>query len=436
MILALGHRVDLVLVLAVTLVLLSLVYGLVLLVLSRRPLRHELRPTCPAERTVVFVLPCLNEEQVLRPGLEARLALDHPRMQVVVVDDGSDDGTAAIAETFPDPRVHLVRRHLPQARLGKGEALNAALAPLVEGSLALPDPDDVVVAVVDADGRLDPDTLQVVLPFFDDPAVGGVQVGVRISNRRSGFLARMQDVEFVLYTEVFQRGRRHLGSVGLGGNGQFVRLSSLLGLGPAPWTRCLTEDLDLGVRLLLGGWRLEFTPAVNVHQQGLTDVRRWLRQRTRWFQGHLQSWHLVPTVLARLPGWTRADVYYHLTASFLLLVASVLSAAFALWLAGIAVSVLAGTVEASWWWLSAYLVAVGPAVVFGAVYHAREREAGLSVAAAVLLMHGYVAYAVLWYVAAWRAVGRVVRGRTAWAKTDRVDEPSTPGGRPPEVTVP
>ncbi len=46
-------------------------------------------------------------------------------------------------------------------------------------------------------------------------------------------LARMQDMEFVIYTEVFQRGRRHLGSVGLGGNGQFMRLSAMLSLGPA-----------------------------------------------------------------------------------------------------------------------------------------------------------------------------------------------------------
>ena len=41
-------------------------------------------------------------------------------------------------------------------------------------------------------------------------------------------------MEFVIYTEVFQRGRRHLGSVGLGGNGQFMRLSAMLSLGAGP----------------------------------------------------------------------------------------------------------------------------------------------------------------------------------------------------------
>jgi len=73
------------------------------------------------------------------------------------------------------------------------------------------------MVVVDADGRLDPTALDQVLPVFDDRRIGGVQIGVRINNRRASLLARMQDIEFVLYTNIFLRGRRHLGSVGLGG---------------------------------------------------------------------------------------------------------------------------------------------------------------------------------------------------------------------------
>ena len=111
----------------------------------------------------------------------------------------------------------------------------------------------------------------------------------------------MQDMEFVIYTEVFQRGRRHLGSVGLGGNGQFVRLSALRSLGPAPWTRSLTEDLDLGVRLLAAGWRNEYCRTAAVHQQGVVEVKRLIRQRARWFQGNLQSWRLIPLVLRSSP---------------------------------------------------------------------------------------------------------------------------------------
>src|SRR5699024_11249823 len=90
-------------------------------------------------------------------------------------------------------------------------------------------------------------------------------------NRRSNQLARMQDIEVVFYTDVFQRVRRHLGSVVLGVNGQFVRYTALDSLGTKPWTQSLAEDLDLGIRLLLAGWDTEFCSTTAVHQQGLVD---------------------------------------------------------------------------------------------------------------------------------------------------------------------
>jgi len=217
----------------------------------------------------VFLMPCLNEELVIARSLQRLLSMPADNFAVMVIDDGSDDGTAAAVTGVADERVWLLSRKLPNARQGKGEALNDAIAQLVSSDrLAGRDPDSVIIAVVDADGHLDPHALADVTEFFADPRVGAVQIGVRINNRDRSMLARMQDMEFVIYTEVFQRGRRHLGSVGLGGNGQFVRLSALRSLGPAPWTRSLTEDLDLGVRLAAAGWRNEYCRTAAVHQQG------------------------------------------------------------------------------------------------------------------------------------------------------------------------
>jgi len=116
----------------------------------------------------------------------------------------------------------------------------------------------------------------------------------------------MQDMEFAIHTEVFPRGRRHLGSVGLGGNGKYIGLSALLSLGPAPWTQSLTEDLDVGVRLLTAGWRDEYCPTTAVHQQDIVKLRRLIRQRSRWFQGHLQSWRLIPRMLRNARAMRRA----------------------------------------------------------------------------------------------------------------------------------
>src|SRR5699024_12734900 len=119
----------------------------------------------------------------------------------------------------------------------KGEALNAAFNWLRQGALGEHfDPDTAIVCVVDADGRLEADVLDIVLPRFNNPDIGGVQIGVRINNRRAKLLARLQDIEFVLYTELLQRGRRHLGAVGLGGSGQCVRYSALDRRGSKPGT--------------------------------------------------------------------------------------------------------------------------------------------------------------------------------------------------------
>lgn len=426
-----GQRFDLVLYLSLTLILSAVAYGLLMLVLSRRepaewaPGRVNLQNLSPdaAYPYLVFVLPCLNEGRVIGASLERLLALDHELMHIVVIDDGSDDDTAAIVQAHADPRVTLLQRTLPNARQGKGEALNAAFRKIRNGEIVPhADPAGVVVCVVDADGRLDPETLDEVLPLFGDQRLGAVQIGVRINNRRKNLLARMQDLEFVLYTQIFQRGRRHFGSVGLGGNGQFVRLSALESLGSSPWTRKLAEDLDLGVRLLLTGWNTEFCSRVSVHQQGLTSMRRWIRQRTRWFQGHLQCWPLVPWILQDMRGKRRVDLLYHVTSPFLLIVGSLLTVAFGLWIIGLGVAIATGAVQFSLWWISSYLIAFGPAVLYGLVYWRIEREHGIRFITTFALMHLYTLYATLWYIAGWRAVVRIALGRSGWSKTERSND--------------
>ena len=141
------------------------------------------------------------------------------------------------------------------------------------------------MAVFDADGRLENNALFEVASRFRDPKTGAVQVGVQMRNAETNLLARLQDFEFVVFAEIFQRARERLGSVGLGGNGQFVRLSALRSLGSSPWTGCLTEDLELGIRLLLAGWNNAYCPTTSVSQQAVIGVGRWWRQRSRWFHG-------------------------------------------------------------------------------------------------------------------------------------------------------
>jgi 1,2-diacylglycerol 3-beta-glucosyltransferase len=384
----------------------------------------------------LFLMPCLNEELVIARSLQRLLSMPAENFAVMVVDDGSDDGTAAAVTGVADERVWLLSRKLPNARQGKGAALNDAIAQLVSSDrLAGRDPDKVIIAVVDADGHLDPHALADVTEFFADPAVGAVQIGVRIDNRDRSTLARMQDMEFVIYTEVFQRGRRHLGSVGLGGNGQFVRLSALRSLRPAPWTRSLTEDLDLGVRLAAAGWRNEYCRTAAVHQQGVVEVKRLVRQRARWFQGNLQSWRLIPLVLRSMPARKGADLLFLLSSPALVLIASLLTVSFCVVLANCAVLAAAGHDPFGSWVAVTYVLILGPALAYAGVYWKKERATGLGLVKAFWLAHLYVGYSMIWYAAGGRAAVRAMRGRTGWAKTDRVAEGPTATPAPAAILI-
>jgi cellulose synthase/poly-beta-1,6-N-acetylglucosamine synthase-like glycosyltransferase len=387
--------------------------------MSRRP--RPIEPA-PPELTFVCLVPALNEGRVV--GATVTHLLDFPFRHVIVIDDGSDDDTAQRVRAVDDRRVVLISRRLPHAREGKGRALNVGYR-WVRHRLAELDPKSVVICVADADGRLHSGACHEVAPAFVDPAIGGAQVSVRIRNWRAGYWTKMQHFEFISFTALFQRARQHTGAVGLGGNGQFVRLEALMSLGDAPWSDCLTEDMDLGIRLLLNGWRNAYVPTSWVSQQAIPNISRLLRQRTRWFHGALQCLRHLPAVMSspKLPFVTMIDLAATLLAPlFVLFVSPLLVAGWVVFAVtfftghsplGVVAShalVLTGF----------YLLAFLPAFVMTLVFWLDEPE--FTFLEAVTAGHQFIGYWYVWSVVAWMAVGRVIVRQRAWAKTARVQE--------------
>ena len=410
---------------ALGMVIVALGYTMTLLVISRRPPRRSAdgrRGALDPGMRIVVLMPCLNEAEVIAASVQRLLDIHDPGLHVMVIDDGSDDGTGDVVQALGDPRAEVLRRVLPNARRGKGEALNNALA-VVRERFAGCDPSSVIIGVVDADGRLDPHAIAEARRAFAPAEVGAVQMGVRINNRFSSLLARMQDMEFVVFTSVFQEGRRRLGSVGMGGNAQFARLSALNSLGRRPWTRSLTEDFDLGVRLNGAGWTNEYWGRAAVHQQGVTSGRRLLRQRTRWFQGNLQSAHLLGRVARRQRGLSRADSLWQILTPSVLLAGSFLVASFLSTLVLAVTAAVRGAPQSWLWVLSAYLLAFGPGLVFGWLYWRVERSEGLGLLRALAYSHLFVLYGLMPCLIGWRALARQATGRTGWAKTAREVDP-------------
>jgi len=414
-----------------------LIYG-VLAVAAERHRRTHAAGSPPAtvdDFFFVFVVPCLNEELVIAASLDRLLALPGRNISVLVVDDGSQDTTAAIITRYADRdrRVQLLRRRAPNARKGKGAALNAAyhhLRSLPPAGASSYDDDHVVVVVVDADGRLQPDALATVAPLFGDPRTGAVQVGVRMYNRAAGWLARMQDMEFLVFTEIFQRARHRYGNAGLGGNGQFVRLTALQSLGDDPWTHFLTEDLDMGLRLQARGWRTGFTPATYVSQEGLAALRPLARQRTRWYQGHLQCWYRIPELLGcgRLSAGRSVDLMVYLISPITVLLITLSLIAYLPRQAYVLVTRWDETIDAFlahhglllWW----YLLVFSVTPLIAAIYWRACKRSTDDVTLPQSLCYAFLfsVYAYLWLPVGWRATARLLRRDGSWAKTLRIPD--------------
>lgn len=392
--------------------------------LSRKPAPVSSYPD--PDLFFVIVIPALNEELVIARTLEHLLSLPNRNLQILVVDDNSDDRTLEIASSYEGERVKVISHPPALSRQGKGRVLNYAYSYLLASkTVQQKGPDMVIMCVLDADGRVEPNIIDAVNPYFVNPKAGAVQVGVRISNAHTNVLTRWQNFEFLAFARISQKAREHLGSVGLGGNGQFVRISALASLGGNPWTDCLTEDLDLGIRILLAGWRNHYCPKTFVSQQGVPKMRPLIRQRTRWFQGHLTCWRHIPALMIeKAPVLARTDTIYYLLAPilvFLFLPSSLMFLIFSFYfIFSGASTVILSPLEYIPAILIWYLFSFGalPTVVW--TFWREEKE--MTAFRAFLWAHIFAFFYVIWFIAGCRAIYRVATGKGSWAKTARIEE--------------
>ncbi|MDO5764033.1 MAG: glycosyltransferase, partial [Bifidobacteriaceae bacterium] len=247
-------------------------------------------------------IPCRDEETVVDATIR-RAMKDFPEAHVWVIDDDSDDRTVDIANEYSgiNSKIHVVRRKRPNARMGKGSALNGAYKALNQWLPSTIDRSRVIIGVVDADGELAPDALAVVASqsVFGRAKTGAAQIAVwmknrddknplpaqgRIANWFASSLLRLQDIEFRTVIAGMQSLRERTGTVGLGGNGQFARLSTLDAIAEQygePWHGALLEDYELGVHVLLAGYEVKHVYDTHVSQEALPDLKRLMMWQCR-----------------------------------------------------------------------------------------------------------------------------------------------------------
>lgn len=414
-------------------------------------LRHKrASPGDPTRLEWHFFVPCRDEDTVIGDTIRY-LRGTFPHAHVWVIDDDSDDRTVAVITELRGPkrggdrRLHLVRRFRPNARTGKGDALNSAYRDLKSWMGRYADTDRAIVVVVDADGRPSEDCLDVCAAehLFGDPGVGAVQIDVRMGNRGvppseggffrrrfGGALVRMQDLEFRGAIAAIQMSRGHTGTISMGGNGQFTRLSALDTIaGPrGPWRGALLEDFELGVHLLTHGWRTGFTVDAHVDQEALYSLRRFLAQRTRWGQGTMQCGRYVRRIWdsRHLSTLGAAEMLYYLAQPWMQLLGTLVYP-IPFVLLGIRatddpVGVWSWFTDGAWLLFAAYgSFGLLPFLIWGPIYRKRCAPEK-SFLRGVGYGFAYAVYIYTFYITSWRALIRLVRRDNGWTKTRRNTE--------------
>ena len=277
-----GFRLDMALrkVALALLLLLAGVAGFRLLVSTPLALAHHRRERKARRRsepvasaalpTISVLVPAHNEAAVIDRTIESLLALRPAPLEIIVIDDGSSDGTAAIASRYPVRVLH-------QAQAGKAHAFNRGIA---EAS-------GEVILAMDADTIVAADLLRHLLPHFCEPTVVAVAGNVKVGNRK-GLLPRLQALEYIVSLNLDRRAQAVMGTITVvpGAAGAFRR-SALDAIGGYP-TDTLVEDADLTMALLRTGGKIRYESRAIAYTEAPQTFKDVLRQRRRWAYGTVQ----------------------------------------------------------------------------------------------------------------------------------------------------
>lgn len=240
--------------------------------------RKRNRPVPPPIDPTLFVsvlIPAFNEARVIESSIHRVLHSTDVGVEVIVIDDGSSDGTSAIVSAaFADePRVRL----LTLENGGKAHALNRGLA-LSRGE---------IIIALDADTQFEPDTIAKLARWFANPKIGAVAGNAKVGNRIN-LVTRWQAVEYVTAQNLERRALSRFDAIMVvpGAVGAW-RKTALDEVGGYP-VDTLAEDQDLTIAIQRRGWRIGHDVDAIAWTEAPETFRALAKQRFRWAFGTLQ----------------------------------------------------------------------------------------------------------------------------------------------------
>ena len=252
--------------------------AILLAVLAVRSNLKRNRPVPPAidpARFVSVLIPAYNEARVIEASVRRVLDSEQVGIEVIVIDDGSQDETSAIvrAAFSSDARVRL----LSLENGGKARALNEGLK-LASGE---------VIVALDADTQFEPLTIARLSRWFADPEIGAVAGNAKVGNRIN-LVTRWQAVEYVTAQNLERRALSRFDAITVvpGAVGAWRR-AALDQVGGYPHDT-LAEDQDLTIAIQRKGWLVEYDIDAVAWTEAPETFGALARQRFRWAFGTLQ----------------------------------------------------------------------------------------------------------------------------------------------------
>ncbi|MFD4139469.1 MULTISPECIES: glycosyltransferase [unclassified Streptomyces] len=240
----------------------------------------------PVTRPVTVLVPAYNERECIANTVNSLMASEHP-IEVIVIDDGSSDGTADIVEEMWLPNVRVVR----QPNGGKPAALNNGIRHARH---------DIVV-MMDGDTVFEPATVGELVQPFADPRVGAVAGNAKVGNRDS-LIGAWQHIEYVMGFNLDRRMYDVLNCMPTipGAVGAFRRQALERVGGMSEDT--LAEDTDITMAIHRDGWRVVYAERARAWTEAPESVQQLWSQRYRWSYGTMQAiWKHRGALLDRGP---------------------------------------------------------------------------------------------------------------------------------------
>ena len=260
----------------------------------------EPAPAVPEDRLPVYsiLVPLYREANIIPALVRALCALDYPkdRLDIKLVVEEDDIETAATANAVGDPRFSVIRVPPGMPRT-KPRACNYAM-PFALGEFTV---------IFDAEDRPEPDQLRKAVAAFRAASgnVACLQARLNFYNANENWLTRMFALDYALWFDYLLPGLDRLNiPMPLGGTSNHFRTAALRAIHCwDPYN--VTEDADLGIRLARVGLRVR-TLDSTTFEEATNSLGNWLRQRSRWLKGYMQTWlvHMrSPLALLRNAGF-------------------------------------------------------------------------------------------------------------------------------------